>query len=395
LISNIQRFVRKYWKMSAGSIFDSETKSGHGWTIYLIGVAAFLVLAGVGYGFYWYSSPVPVDPKEIVAAEIKESVVLLLAQPTFSGDEFRIQLLGRGRLEKYVWREKVAYFTYPESPEEEFQEFLAKYFADVARIEFGKLENGRVVLDSYKMNPSPAATRFFKTSTDNFKLNTDQSVAFPFNGINYVASLDELRRLTNNSLLYGGRLLTQVPERGDQPHMVFANHAIMVSKPDEPTLKRLAADLLKDVGDDREARIQRLVDFVSNEIEYSYTEAVGARETLKRASETLMTRSADCSNKTILLASLLEQINEEYLLLYCPRHITVAVPQGNFVNENGLDFTWNQKPWMIAETTAPGFQIGKSRVLEPNRLTSVQYVQNPKNSDVIFDANSYELLKFF
>ena len=361
----------------------------------MIAVLAFLILAGVGYGFYWYSSPVPVDPKTIIAAEIKEAAVLLLAQPTFSGDEFRKQLLGRGRLEKYAWREKVAYFTYPESSEEEFQEFLAKYFTEPAKIDFGKLEYGRVVLDSYKMTPGPTATRFFKTSTDNFKLDTAQTVTFPFSGVDYVASLDELRRLTDNSFLYGGRLITQAPERKDQPHMVFANHAIMVSKPEEPTLKRLANELLKDIGDNREARIQRLVDFVSNEIEYSYTEAVGARETLKRPNETLMTRSADCSNKTILLASLLEQINEEYILLYCPQHITVAVPQGNFVNENGLDFKWNQKPWVIAETTAPGFQIGTSRVIESNRLTNVNYVQNPKNSDVIFDANSYELLKFF
>lgn len=381
--------------MSAGSIFDSEKKSGPGKAFYLIAVLAFLILAGVGYGFYWYSSPVPVDPKVIIAAEIKEAAVLLLAQPTFSGDEFRKQLLGRGRLEKYAWREKVAYFTYPESSEEEFQEFLAKYFTEPAKIDFGKLEYGRVVLDSYKMTPGPTATRFFKTSTDNFKLDTAQTVTFPFSGVDYVASLDELRRLTDNSFLYGGRLITQAPERKDQPHMVFANHAIMVSKPEEPTLKRLANELLKDIGDDREARIQRLVDFVSNEIEYSYTEAVGARETLKRPNETLMTRSADCSNKTILLASLLEQINEEYILLYCPQHITVAVPQGNFVNENGLDFKWDQKPWVIAETTAPGFQIGTSRVIEPNRLTNVNYVQNPKNSDVIFDANSYELLKFF
>lgn len=381
--------------MSAGSIFDSETKSGPGKGIYLIAVLAFLVLGGIGYGLYWYTSPMPVDPKEVVAAEIKESVVLLLAQPTFSGDEFRSQLLGRGRLEKYAWREKTAYFTYPESPEPEFQEFLTKYFADASKIDFGKLEHGRVVLDSYKMTPSPAATRFFKTTTDNFRLDTAQSVTIPFNGVNYVASLDELRRLSNNSLLYGGKLITQAPERKDQPIIVFANHAIMVSRPDEPTLKRLTDELLKDVGNDREARIQRLVDFVSGEIAYSYTEAVGARETLKRANETLMTRSADCSNKTILLASMLEQIGEEYILLYCPQHITVAVPQGNYPIENGLDFIWNQKPWVIAETTAPGFQIGKSMVVDPNRLTSVQYVQNPKNSDVIFDANSYEVLKFF
>lgn len=337
----------------------------------------------------------PVDPKEIADAEIRENTVLLLAQPSFSGDEFRQQILGKGRLVKYAWREKTAYFTFPETSHEEFEQFLTANFADVAKVTQGKLENGLVQLDSFKMTPSPESQRFFKTTTDNFKLKTDQSVTIPFNGVDYVASLDELRRLTDNSRLYGGRLLTQVPERSDQPHMVFANHAIMVAKPDEPTLKRLVAEILKDVPDNREARIQRLVDFVSNEIAYSYTEATGSRETLKRANETLMTRSADCSNKTILLASLLEQINEEYILLYCPQHITVAVPQGGFANDNKLDFTWNQKPWVIAETTAPGFQIGKSRVVEPNRLTTVQYVQNPKNSDVIFDAHSYELLKFF
>lgn len=381
--------------MSAGSIFDSETKSGPGKGIYLIAVLAFLVLGGAGYGLYWYSSPVPADPKEILAAEIKESAVLLLAQPTFSGDEFRSQLLGKGRLEKYAWREKIAYFTFPETEEAEFQQFISKYFFDPNKVEFGKLESGRVVLDSYKLTPGPTATRFFKSSTDNFRLETDQTINFQFSGVNYSLSLQELRNLTNNSLLYGGRMITQVPERTGQPHQVFANHAIMVSKPDEPTLKRLVGELLKDVPDNRESRIQRLTDFVSKEIEYSFTEATGSRETLKRANETLMTRSADCSNKTILLASLLEQINEEYILLYCPQHITVAVPQGNFTNQNKLDFTWNQRPWVIAETTAPGFQIGTSMVMEPNRLTSVQYVQNPKNSDVIFDAHSYEVLKFF
>ena len=137
------------------------------------------------------------------------------------------------------------------------------------------------------------------------------------------------------------------------------------------------------------------MDFVSNEIEYSYTEAVAPSEKLKRASETLMTRNGDCSNKTILLASLLEQIGEEYLLLYSPRHITVAVPQGNYVNDNGLDFTWENKQWLIAETTLAGFQIGFTQVKEARLLTKVNYVQTPRLTDLIFDANSFETLKFF
>ena len=381
--------------MSAGSIFDSEPKSRFDGKILVIAIAAFLALGGAGYLAYRLSAPPPPDFAGIHAAEIRETVAFMLAQPSFSGEEFRQQLIGKGRLEKYRWREKEAYFTFPETPEEEFQEFLSKYIVDVAKVEFGKVVDGRIVLDDYKLTPSPGASRFFKTTSDNIRVDTKQSLSFPFTSVNYTISMDELRNLANNSQLYGGKMVAKMPERRDEPQMVFANHGIMVTKPGEPSLKRLIDDLLKDAGESREARIQRLVDFVSAEIEYSFTEAVSGREKLKRASETLMTRSADCSNKTILLASMLEQIGEEYILLYSPRHITVAVPQGNYANENKLDFTWNQKPWLIAETTAAGFQIGKSMVLESNRLTNVQYIQDPKNSNVIHDANSYQILDFF
>jgi hypothetical protein len=381
--------------MSVGSIFDSEEKSGSNFKTILIAIAAFLVLAGAGYAAYWISSPPPPDFVAINAAEIRESMVVLLAQPSFSGNELREQLLGKGRIVKYAWREKQVYFTFPETPEDEFQAFLAKYIADPSKVDFGSTTDGVVKLDTYELTQSPGAFRFFKTPTDNFKLDTKQTVNFPFNGLNYSLTLDELRNASDNSSLYGGRLVAKMPEKRDEPQMVFANHGIMVTKPGEPSLKRLIDDLLKNVPDNREARIQRLVDFVSTEIEYSFSEAVSGREKLKRASETLMTRSADCSNKTILLASLLEQINEEYILLYCPRHITVAIPQGNYPNENKLDFEWNQKPWLIAETTAPGFQIGRSMVQQASLLTTVQYIQDPKNSNVIHDANSYRILDFF
>ena len=381
--------------MSAGSLFDSDTKKGPDLKLVLIAAVAFLVLGGAAYTAYRLSAPVPPDFAEIHAAEIREGMIFMLAQTSFSGEDFRQQLLGKGRIAKYAWREKQAYFTFPETAEDEFQAFMQKYIVDPAKVTFGKVEDGRILLDDYKLRPSPEASRFFKTTSDNLKLDTNQSLTFPFRTVTYSVSLEEMFGYANNSQLYGGKLVAKVPERRDEPQMVFANHGIMVAKPGEPSLKRLVEDLLRDVGDQREARIQRLVDFVSNEIEYSYTEAVSSREKLKRPNETLMTRSADCSNKTILLASMLEQIGEEYILLYCPRHITVAIPQGNYANENGLDFMWNQKPWLIAETTAPGFQIGKSKVTQPNLLTNVQYIQDPKNSNVIHDANSYRILDFF
>ena len=380
--------------ISMADIFESHTKRNIEPTKLLIGAAALVIFVAAAYGLYLYSIPNGPDPEEELAVEIRDSMVLLLDYQTFSGEEFRQQLLGNGRLEKYKPVINEAIFTYPRSSDEEFLEFVKTHFWDITKVDFGTETDGELKLGDYKVTASDRFGRLFRTTIGNIRIDHRKTLSFPFSKVTYSPTLEEIKNLTNNSQVYGGRVITQVPERSFSPTMIFANHGIMVAKPGEPSLKRLAEDLVRDAGTDRYARIQALVDFVSNEIQYSYTEALSRGETLKRGSETLMTRTGDCSNKTILLASLLEQIGEDYLLLYTPRHITVAVPQGELVNANKLDFTWEGKQWLIAETTVPGFQVGQTMVTESRLLTKVEYVQNPKNSGVIFDANSYEVLKF-
>jgi len=383
--------------MSSASIFDSESGKSSSWKLFLIGFVVLSIVCGAVYGLYVSGKPREKTSEEILGEEIRDSVVLMLAQPTFSGDEFEAQILGKGKMQRFDWKKREAYFSYPQADQTEFDEFLNKFFVDRMKVEIGLNTNGEIRLGNYTMNVSPENNFFFKTPITNVKIEPKQNLKFAFKDVNYDISLEEMRQFTNNSAVYGGKLIAEQSQRTDEPKIIFANHGIMVAKPDEPSLQRLVNELLKDeaIKNDREKRIQRLVDFVSNEIEYSYTEAVGGRETLKRANEVLMTRSADCSNKTILLASLLEQIGEEYILLYCPQHITVAIPQGNFPNENKLDFEWNQKPWMIAETTLPGFQVGVTKVTETARLQTVNYVQVPRQKDIIFDASNYNLLKFW
>lgn len=383
--------------MSAGSIFDSESNKSSNWKMFLIGFIVLTVVLTTAFGLYWSSKPRELTKEEIVASEIRDSVVMMLAQPTFSGNEFESQILGKGNLQRFDWRERDAYFSFPQTEQAEFDEFLNKFFVDRTKIEMGAESDGKITLDKYTLRVSPQTAHFFKTKFENFKVDPNQTLKFPYQTLTYELSLAELRNYADNSAVFGGRLLAEEANRTDAPKIVFANHGIVVAKPDEPSLQRVINELLKDdsIGNDREKRIQRLVDFVSGEIEYSYTEAVGGRETLKRPNETLMTRSADCSNKTILLASLLEQISEDYILLYCPQHITVAVPQGNFPNENKIDFTWNGKPWLVAETTLPGFQVGKTKVNDFTRLTTINYVQVPRQTDIIFDANSLNTLKFW
>lgn len=380
--------------MSAGSIFDSETeKRGPGLTMFAIGLLAFVLLCGTGVGLYFYTKPAPRSSNALRAEEIRNTTVMMLAQPTFSGEDFRQQVLGKGRLVKFVSSLRDAYFIFRADNDQEFEQFVGKYFVDATKLEYAKNENGQAELGGYKL-PAENGLKFFRTTLENIQFDPDQRLSFKLADVTYDVSLNELRNLANSSELYGGKLIARMPSRRDEPQFIFANHGIMVAKPGEPSLKRLTEQLLSRVPNDRVSRIQRLVDFVSKDIEYSFTEATSG-ETLKRASETLMTKTGDCSNKTILLASLLEQIGEEYILIYCPGHITVAVPQGDFPDDNQLDFTWNNKNWLIAETTLAGFEVGKTKVAESLRLTHVNYVQDPKNADVIFDANSYEVLKFF
>ena len=93
--------------------------------------------------------------------------------------------------------------------------------------------------------------------------------------------LQELIDFINNSQIYGGKLNADTNLKTDDKIIIFANHGAMVAKPNEPSLKRFVAELLRDVpnNENREVKIQRLLDFVTNEIEYDYSEAVGSRET--------------------------------------------------------------------------------------------------------------------
>jgi hypothetical protein len=180
--------------------------------------------------------------------------------------------------------------------------------------------------------------------------------------------------------------------------VIFANHGAFVARPEESSLRRFVDELTRDIpadGEDaREARVQRLLDFVSREITYDMREATYNFELLKRPNEVLMTGESDCSNKTILFGSLLEQIGEDYLFVYTPDHITVAVRQGHFPLRNGLSLTWEGQTWLIAEGTAPGFRIGIDRVRGEEHLKQFKHVQRPRDRDVIFDLATGKQLLF-
>ena len=321
---------------------------------------------------------------------------MLLAQPGFSGESFREQVLGKVRVQRYYLDKKEIYFSAPASGEQEFNDAVASFIIDRQKLVFAEDAGEKFKLDALSLRKTPDTGYFFKTRLENLKFDPNAEFEFSFQDANYKLSMSELLDFLNNKQVYGGRLAASTNPKIDGKAIMFGNHGAMVARADEPSLKRLVAQILGDAPENlsREAKIQKLLDFVTNQIAYDYNEALGRQETLKRPNEVLMTRTSDCSNKTILMASFLEQIGEDYILLYCPRHITVGVPQGAFPYENNLSFEWEGKNYIVAETTLPSFQIGKTRVADTLLLNTVNYVQRPKNSEIIFEAHTFRPLEF-
>jgi hypothetical protein len=381
--------------MSSSNLFDSEQEPKSSNIVAKVVVLSILIVALAG-GAFWYFKPEPPKYDKYSDDKLRDSIVLMLAQPRFSGDVFRQQVLGKAKMPWFSIPKKEFYFSLPEMNAQDFDGSISKFIVDKQKIENAAERDGRFYFPDVSLDKTPESSYFFKTTLENIKFDSKEELVFPFQRGSYNLSLREMIDLSNNSQVYGGMLRADSTFKKDGKTLVFANHGIMVAKPKEPSLFRFTSELLRDpnVNQNREAKIQTLLDFVTNEIEYDYSEALAAGETLKRPNETLMSRKSDCSNKTILMASMLEQIGEDYLMLYCPRHITVAVPQGNFPDENNLSFEWEGKKFMIAETTLPNFVIGKTKVQDAVKLNSVEYVQRPREKDIIFRVDTLRPLEF-
>ena len=123
--------------MSSGSLFDSESNKSSSWKMFLIGFLVLIVVFSAAFGLYWRSIPREKTSDEWLAEEILETTVMMLAQPTFSGDEFEKQILGKGKFQWFNRKKREAYFSYPQAEQAEFDEFLNKYLVSRAKIEMG------------------------------------------------------------------------------------------------------------------------------------------------------------------------------------------------------------------------------------------------------------------
>jgi hypothetical protein len=331
----------------------------------------------------------------------RDTVLSYLAQPGFAGERVAEQVLGPARLELLQLPDREVYFSVPPPDQtgQAFEAIVARFVVDQKRVVLAEDDGtGRLRLGQYSLRRSPNKQFFFKTPVDNVKFDPGTVLEFHFRPAVYTLDMRELNDFVQNRSIFGGRMVARTERGREGRPVVFANHGAFVARPEETSLRRLVGELTRDIPADgegaREARVQRVLDFVSHEITYDLREATYDFEMLKRPNEVLMTGQSDCSNKAILLGSLLEQLGEDYLFVYTPDHITVAVGRGGFPAGNGLALEWEGQTWLIAEGTVPGFRIGVDRVQDEARLKQFRHVQRPRDRDVIFDLATGRQLLF-
>lgn len=330
----------------------------------------------------------------------RDAVLSCLAQPGFVGTKVSEQVLGAVHFELLQVSDKEVYFSAPapEKTGQTVESLVARFIIDPKRIVMAQDDAGRLRLGKYSLLRSEDKNVFFKTSVDNIKFDNGTVLKFPFKEAAYTLDMHELEDFLMNKSIFGGRMNARMEQTRDGRPVIFANHGAFVAKPQETSLRRFVDDLTRDIqpGTEgaREARVQRVLDFVSREIKYDLRETTYNFELLKRPNEVLMSGESDCSNKAILLGSLLEQLGEDYLFVYTPDHITVAVKQGGFPASNRLFLPWQGEAWLIAEGTAPGFRIGVDHLQEESRLKRFQHVQRPRDRDIIFDLATGKQLSF-
>lgn len=331
----------------------------------------------------------------------RDALLSCLAQPGFVGTKVSEQVLGPAHLEMLQVSDQEVYFSAP-SPEktgDAFEAITARFIIDSGRITMGSDDgDGRLRLGKYSLIRSTDKHFFFKTPVDNIRFDTATVLKFPFKQATYTLDMRELEDFLRNKTIFGGRMNARMEQTREGRPIIFANHGALVATPQEPSLRRFVDELTRDIDPNtagaREARVQRVLDFVSHEIKYDMGETSYDFELLKRPNEVLMSGESDCSNKAILLGSMLEQLGEDYLFVYTPDHITVAVKQGSFPVRNGLFVAWQGEVWLIAEGTVPGFRIGVDRLQDEGRFKRFQHLQRPRDRDVIFDLATGRQLSF-
>lgn len=318
-------------------------------------------------------------------ARMQMEAINLIAQPSFAGDYMFYKLTsGRAVLERYYIDTKQVYFTCDTADFNKLN--LGKFVINKDSITRAKEENGVLVLGDMHYNDRGRA--FFKMSVSNFKIDSNKVIETKYgNGINYKITLPQILDFTYlRSALGGGAVAIS------ENDIHFINHGSVVAKKGEASLSDLVDQITKGLST-KELKSQKLLDFVTKQIEYNKDEAENGYETIKRPNEVLFTKNSDCSGKTILYASLLQQIDIKWCLFYFEKHVCIGVA-GDFRGRDQLKFKLDGMDYYLAEATDPTAILGYDSWHGEMNESNLEYYQTSDKGSDVFDYKTKNKLKF-
>ena len=312
------------------------------------------------------------------------STVNFIAQPTFAGDYIFYKVTGaKANLEMYYYDTKQIYMTC--NKQDYADDNLKKFIINKDCVTVAKLNNGLLELDTKRYNDTSKV--FFKMPVSNFKVDSTRIIETLYKNATYKITLPQIFDFTYLRSAIGGGAIA-ITETNSH----FMNHGSVVAKPNEPSLNDFVKQLTKNETN-LESKAQKLLSFVSQEIEYNQDEATNGYETIKRPDEVLFTKNSDCSGKTILYASLLQQIGIKWCLFYFEHHVCVGVA-GNFKCDKPLKFKLNNTDYYLAEITDPDAIIGIDSWNGEMNAANLEYYQVSDLGSDIFNYKTNQKLEF-
>jgi hypothetical protein len=322
---------------------------------------------------------------------VNKAMLSMLASGRAYGKKLQKIMLNGLQLELWDLRKKAVYFSLPQDVQPSNKVFATVTKNPELRKE-AKIISEYLDIDGMHLTRTKEKYHLYAVNYQDIFFDPNRIISIDFGREIYSVSLGKLALFLRNDSVYGGRLrVSRVPPEIIRPD--FLNHGALVTPKGETTLLEFVQQIVNGANSVQE-KIQALLNFVTEKIQYDQKEFYFGREFLQRFTETLIAKEGDCSNKSILFSSMLEQLEIEYILVYSKNHIFVAVEQENHLNSNSYGFSFKNKIWTPAETTVPGFKIGQSKVTNPELLREIKYVQIPSQKNELFSYPGEKLIMF-
>ena len=222
-------------------------------------------------------------------------------------------------------------------------------------IERAERLDDRLVLGTYQLKDVNAV--LFSFPIEDLRIETNAILEVEYPSATYRLSLTELVQFHYNRNMYGTFYLNQCRNDPERLRGQALQLPAFVVYPGEPSVASLALQL---TGDEFsiEKRTQRFLDFVTREIRPD-ADLVKSCDQIKKVNEVLMTGSCGLQETVILYASLLEQTEIDYLIVYTDGQAAVLV-EGDYPLQRGaLVMHINGKAYHLADPNQRGFVIGQ------------------------------------